>query len=293
MRILAFSDVVRWKGYERLVEKYKPHVVALAGDLTSDGCADFWHAALEAVPKYKRQIAALEKRRVQTLLQENGSTCPSQPEGSVRILHPGPESRRIEASLREVSELARRHPAYRAAREKMHVDMFYRFLRYAGKRACVLAIKGDHDDDFPGDYDPGRINRIPGCQEISGSAFERDGTTFLGVSYEETKYRRTPQALLMRFPQRGAVVISHARQRNVRLLAALQPRLVIRGHFGLGSYLLDGTPAVFTAGGHAVIDLPRGASPRIQQPSLGKERVEVQKALVRDYPWLRPYNRPE
>jgi hypothetical protein len=33
MKILAFSDVYRWEGYEDLVDKHKPEIVVLAGDL--------------------------------------------------------------------------------------------------------------------------------------------------------------------------------------------------------------------------------------------------------------------
>jgi hypothetical protein len=317
VRILAFSDVSRWNGYERLVDRYSPHVVALAGDLTSDGSADFWNAALEAVPEYKKQIEALERERMQCLLRENGirlkgklqegreqrlpnslsasvvrlgQAHPGAQEGSVRILRPGPEARKIEDRLREVSELARRQPAYQAARKKMHVDKFYRFLKYAGKRACVLVIKGDHDDDFPGDYEPDRINRIPGCHEISGGAFETNGIVFLGVSYQETAYRRTPHALLAKFPQRGAIVLSHARQRNVRLLAELRPGLIIRGHSGFGKYLLEGIPAVFTAGAHAVIDIPEAGTPRICQPA--SDKATTIDGHPQDYAWLQPYKPP-
>jgi hypothetical protein len=48
VRILALSDVYGWAGYERLVDKYEPHV-ALAGDLVSDGVAAFWKKELEYV----------------------------------------------------------------------------------------------------------------------------------------------------------------------------------------------------------------------------------------------------
>ncbi|MGA2790203.1 MAG: hypothetical protein ABSF00_05495 [Candidatus Bathyarchaeia archaeon] len=43
MKILAFSDVVKWEGYEERVDRIRPDVVALVGDLTSDGGAAFWY----------------------------------------------------------------------------------------------------------------------------------------------------------------------------------------------------------------------------------------------------------
>jgi len=153
VRILAFSDVWIWKGYERLVDQWKPHVVALAGDLTSDGGAHFWTAALKAVPEYKMQIQALERERLRCLLRENimhregparegdpnpisrypssvtGSVQPtSKPVGTARLLRPGPETRNVEAQIRDLNRFARQHSAFHAARKKMHVDKFYRFL---------------------------------------------------------------------------------------------------------------------------------------------------------------------
>ena len=42
LRILAFSDVAGWwKGYEALVDSLQPDVICLAGDLVSDGFAEF------------------------------------------------------------------------------------------------------------------------------------------------------------------------------------------------------------------------------------------------------------
>jgi predicted phosphodiesterase len=46
MKILVFSDVENWVGYEEQVDKIQPNVVVLAGDLTSDGLASFWHDSI-------------------------------------------------------------------------------------------------------------------------------------------------------------------------------------------------------------------------------------------------------
>lgn len=303
MKILAFSDVYRWRGYERLVDHYKPAVVVLAGDLTSNGNAYFWEGALEAVPRYKKQIEALQRERTQCLLRDNYAALEGIVPGKVgqaRLLNAaGPETQRANARLREVHDLCHKDPTYQAARKKIHVDRFYRFLKYAARRACVLVIKGDHDDDFPEDYDPQRINGIPGCHEISGQTFEAKGMFFLGVSYQETAYRRIASNLLTRFPLRGGIVISHARQRNVRLLAELRPRLIIRGHYGSGKFLLDGIPAVFTDGGPAIINLPDAGLPHIRMLSDRRSReagaltpeatANFEDLLKESHPWLESY----
>jgi hypothetical protein len=45
-----------------MVTQHKPTVVVLAGDLTSDGGADFWRTALEATPAYRTKLCALERK---------------------------------------------------------------------------------------------------------------------------------------------------------------------------------------------------------------------------------------
>ncbi len=62
MRILAFSDVRKWHGYERLVDRCRPEVVALAGDLISDGGAAFWLEALELLPQFQQDREDLRER---------------------------------------------------------------------------------------------------------------------------------------------------------------------------------------------------------------------------------------
>jgi hypothetical protein len=82
-------------------------------------------------------------------------------------------------------------------------------------------------------------------------------------------------------------VIAHAPQRNVRLLAELRPRLMIRGHLGGGQYLIDGVPSVFTSSGYAMVEIERHGTPRIRSSSPRARWWEA--SLRRDYDWLRPY----
>jgi hypothetical protein len=311
VRILAFSDVYRWRGYERLVDKYEPHVVTLAGDLTSDGVAAFWREGLEYVAEFIRNRRSLLKGfRVKTTMVE---------EGRLSVL-PGPrkkcpictnlrppyeecnEPRHLDFAvldhLRQLENHYHKSAKFRAVHARIHTTKFYRFLQYAGKRTSVLVVKGDHDDDFPGDYDPLRINHIPGCHEISGQTFEVKGTLVLGVSYQQTAYRRVSDSLLAKFPQRGGVVICHARQGNVRLVADLRPKLIIRGHHGSGRFLLDGIPAVFTNGAPAIITFFKSEFPHIRTLSVNEGRrvapspeikISIEDLWSKDYPWLKPY----
>jgi hypothetical protein len=196
----------------------------------------------------------------------------------------------------------RRTEAFLKARKKMHVDKFYTFLHYAGKLSKVLVTKGDHDDDFADDYDTQRINRIPGCREISGKAYSRNRCIFLGLGFEQAGYRRPLRSFVGDFKGRAQVVIAHAPQRNLRLIAEIKPKLLIRGHFGSGQYIVDGAPTVFTSGlNHAVIEIGRTGLPRIRKfgsisisdQTIGELKRDSfsDRSFRRTWPWLRKYPR--
>jgi hypothetical protein len=269
VKILALSDVYRWEGCDRLFDQCKPDIVALAGDLTSDGGAAFRHDALELIPKFRSERHALYER-AKRIKRRRCKKCPicANPRSPYKVW--GFE-RHMEFlffdHMRQLEAHYRKTKAFAAVQREIHVEKFYAFLKYAGRRAVVLVVKGDHDDDFPGAYDVCRINRIPGCHEISGGTYRARGELFLGVSYQYTAYRRISLSLLEQFPHKGGIVIAHARQRNVPLLADLAPKLIIRGHFGFGQHRIGGVPAVFTSGGHAIIDIAKAGVPRIRQPS--------------------------
>ncbi|MGA3094535.1 MAG: metallophosphoesterase [Dehalococcoidia bacterium] len=241
MRILAFSDIEKWGRYERLVHTIRPDVVALAGDLTSDGSASF-------------------------------------------------------ARFLEYSD--------RRKGRRLHIDRFYKFLRYAGARSQVLVVKGDHDTDFEGAYIPEKINGICGCQEISGGVIEVNGIRFLGLGVNETSYLRILKPIIEQHKEEADVVITHCKQDRVPLVSLLKPRLIIRGHFGSGKYLVDGIPAVFTANVlYTVIDLEDKRIAKILQYSRigfhGKIGILENGSCspwfsgvseYERYEWLRPYN---
>jgi hypothetical protein len=177
-------------------------------------------------------------------------------------------------------------------------------------------VKGDHDDDFPGDYDASRIGNIPGCEEISGRTSSLKGLVFLGLSFSEAGYLSQLRPLIAEFRDRTQILITHVQQSNLRLMAELKPRLIIRGHWLTGSYLIDGVPAVCTAGAHARIETGKTGSPRIRQVPKrqielvtigGKGNVEIKKIprpllplnlkerfdVSKNYDWLRPYDQPK
>ena len=192
MRILAISDARRWKGCENLVDQHEPDVVALVGDLASDGFADFrWEW------KSKNYRQSMETRK------------------------------------------------------EMHVNSFYQFLEYAGRRARVLVVKGNHDEDFEGDYTPERMNKIHGCQELSGKAAEINGVRFLGVGFAETHCLRLLNPLIRESREKVDIILTHGER--LPLISSVKPKLIIKGGFGVGKCHVNGIPTVLTAGANHTI----------------------------------------
>lgn len=226
MKILAFSDVTKWEGYEELVDTVEPDLVALAGDLTSDGFACFWNDAVEQIPGFQEEMAKVRKE-VSTV-HEGDSLCEWMSEWSL-----------LRNKYWNSEEFLK-------IRKRMHVDKFYKFLRYAGRKSQVLVVKGDHDTDFERDYMPKRINAIPGCTESSGEVLDINGLRFLGLGFVETHYLRILNPIIEGLKGKVDVVITHCEQKRMPLVSLLKPRIIIRGHFGSGTHLINDIPAVFT-----------------------------------------------
>jgi hypothetical protein len=311
MRILAISDIHRWEGYEQLVYRYRPAVVALAGDLTSDGGAAFWIEGLYCIPGFVKEQGAI-KGKLRRAARELQKSIPGR-----RIVHSTrlPELRPLQDELSRLEIRYRQTEPFLRTKNR-HVDKFYRFLEYTGKRSRVLVIKGDHDDDFPGDYDARRIDNIPGCEEISGRTCALKGFVFLGLGFSQAGYVSRLRPLIADFRDRAHVLITHVPQSNLRLMAEFKPRLIIRGHWLTGSYLVDDVPAVCTAGAYARIEIAKTGPPHIRQglkrkiemvtsnasgnletkkipwprlPLNLRERSDVSKS----YDWMRPYDPPK
>jgi Icc-related predicted phosphoesterase len=309
MKLLAFSDVVKWEGYEELVDRIRPNVVALAGDLTSDGFAAFWS---------KMEVEALKKiPECKQLLTKYGMHKTDKSShfriGAVYRIG-GAEYTSTRADVYpsfwfELDSLVRKYRTGKILtrlRRTAHVDRFYDFLRYAGRRSKVIVVMGDHDADFKGDYDPEEIDRIDGCKEISGKVAQIKGFRFIGLGYDQTHYLRTLRPMIDQCKREVDVVLTHCEQDKVHLLSLLEPRLIVRGHFGSGRYLVNGVPSAFTMGArYTVVELGEGIL-RIMQYVVGRngETKELENGSCRPwftpkgseferYKWLKPYPRPQ
>jgi predicted phosphodiesterase len=182
-------------------------------------------------------------------------------------------------------------------RKRIHVDRFYQFLQYAGRKARVLVVKGNHDEDFENDYSPERISNIQGCQELSGKATEIDGIRFLGLGFTETRYLRLLNPLIKDFKEKADIILTHGMR--LPLISSVNPKLIIKGGFGIGKCLVNQIPTVLTAGAnHTIIRFEDRKPPEISQyvvdsdgkMSLGNEFGP--RSWFSKYEWARPYPEP-
>jgi predicted phosphodiesterase len=220
MRILAFSDVIEWEGYEELVSKIKPEMIVLGGDLVSDGFASF-------------QL---------------------------------------------------RGPAYR----KIHVQRFYRFLRYAGKKSQVIIVKGDHDEEFKGDYKEEIINKISGCSEISGKVIEINSYHFLGLGAREAHNTRLLQRLIKNLKEKVDIVLMHGE--NIRIVSLLKPKLIIKGGWATGACMVNNIPSIFTGpDGISIIELKNKRVSEISQFRFSFSETSKKIILKKITPCIPPF----
>jgi Icc-related predicted phosphoesterase len=136
---------------------------------------------------------------------------------------------------------------------KQQYENFYSFLEYAGQRAKVLVVKGNHENgafypqyDMQGGifYSKQRINQISGCKEISGEIANVGRFCFLGLGYDDSKIVQISK----RFQGIPIdVVVSH---QSIYSLDAtwnrIKPRIIINGHVHSGTYKVKGIPLVLT-----------------------------------------------
>jgi Icc-related predicted phosphoesterase len=315
MRILAFSDVTSWEGYKSLIDTIKPDVITLTGDLTSDGFAiqNIMNQTVEGISDFKERkkelldkYGIIQEQRNTTIKVDNmkfgwweiGDKKYYIPFSS-GIVNEFPEL--LHSLEKEIIEKYENTAEFSNIRRSVHTNKFYDFLEYARKNANVLVVKGDHDDDFEGDYSPQKINSVDRCSEISGRVVEVRGIRFLGLGFIETHYLRMLKPLIEKYARRVDVIITHCEQERVPMLSSFEPKLIIRGHFGSGKYLVNNIPAVFTSDVfYTVIEYVDGTIPKITQYVIDNNVKILEKGSCRPwlstkseyemYEWLKPYN---
>jgi predicted phosphodiesterase len=225
MRMLAFSDVDRWGECQFLaVDKVKPDIIILAGDLTWDGFAPFYY--------------------------------------------------RDKGIRSEVIQ------------KRIHADQFYRFLKYAGGKAPVLVVKGNHDEE--GDYDSEKINEVAGCREISGKFFEVKESRFLGFGFNEAHSIKAIRSMIEEFGGKAHIAVMHGE--HIRLISSLKPRIVIKGGGVLGNYLVNDVPSVYTGpGGYAIITSDEKTTAKVSFFGFGGKRITGFVPLYEHHKWIKPY----
>ena len=296
MRILAFSDIKEWEGYKELIEKFNPEIVALPGDLTSDGFASFWSKAIQQIPPYQKE---LEKENIKFSSRNNNITFYEWIDNKKPKKYKNKDLLDVVESIKKKYKNSKK---FLEIRKKIHVDKFYEFLEYAGKKSSVLVVKGDHDEDFDGDYISKKINSIQGCNEISGKLITINRVNFLGLGFNDTHYLKRLKPLIKKFREKVNIIITHSENNKMYLISLFKPQLIIRGHFGSGKYLVNGIPSVFTQGvQYTLIEIKDKKLPKILQyhMSFNHKIKLLKKGSIRPwfskksefelYSWLKAY----
>jgi len=288
MRILFVSDVSSWDGFKAVVDKVEPDVALFGGDLTSDGLAEFWHDALYAIPGFRFELLQFLEKHRGTILRRtypedraifdtikrhvlNGRLEDVPVEASYfyadsamlaidMLFHRRSKYHRMfHAFMDSLTETYCRTPQFRTNRLHMHVDRFYEALEYVA-RVCgkVLVVSGDHEEDFEGDYNTERINHIRNCREISGQIENYEGLVFLGLGFHETHDLRRLRTFVETMRGHVDVVLAHAEESRLPLLAQIKPKIIFRGHFGSGKSKIGSVPIVAAAfPSHAMVEFAR------------------------------------
>jgi len=281
MKIVALSDIVRWENQIKVVDKIKPDVVVLAGDLTSDGFASFWPEAAQLIPTFQQEL----KQHNIAVRRVNNSTF-------------------VAGSLEKYNSIRNKYKnseEYSKVRKTVHVEKFYEFLKYTGQKCKVLVVKGDHDD-FASDYSRSEIDKISGCVEISGKIEKVGELNFLGIGFEEAHYLTELKRLIKNHKGEIDIIVTHCEQRRLPDLSEARPRLLIRGHFGQGKFLVNNVPTVMTCSVPCtVIDFEDEAIDIQQYKFTLDNKLELilnnscrpwlsHKSEFELYPWLKPSN---
>ena len=223
VRVLAFSDIIKWEELRLVIDTVKPDIIVLAGDLSWEGFATFY---------YPRDLPFEVQRRI-------------------------------------------------------HAEKFYRFLKYAGEKAAVLVVKGDHDEE--GYYSSEKIDEIAGCKEISGKFLEVKGLGFLGFGFRHAHSPKVIRNMINQFNRKVDVVVMHGE--NIRYISLLKPHAIIKGGGGgIGICLVNDIISVYIGPNvYAVIDFRRRKAYQIRLFRFSGESLTESHLPYRRYKWMKRY----
>ena len=270
----------------------------MGGDLISDGGAKFWSyrdLIILNIPKFKEKLNGFLKTHKSVLSAEKKSKYekavgylssdnfnatyldkdykhpydrlwpPLSP--IINALPSGSDvDRKFYKLYKELEEKTRYTTAFRNYVEK-HISGFYQALEHSSNAgSTVFVIKGDHDlhdlQDFPNAYSVKRINSFENIQEISGKIVNYENLRILGLGYMDTHYIQKLRSISKLYSSKVDVILTHAEQRRMPELACwLKPKIIIRGHFGIGITKIKDVIVLASLGfpaGYAMMELEDG-----------------------------------
>ena len=88
---------------------------------------------------------------------------------------------------------------------------------------------------------------IPGCEEFSGKCTSIQDIRFLGLGYNDTWYLSKLRPLIDQYKKEVDVVIMHGSR--IRLVSSLEPLIILRGGYAIGTYFVHDIPSIFNNSG--------------------------------------------
>jgi len=173
-----------------------------------------------------------------------------------------------------------------STQKRIHAERFYSFLKHAGKKAPVLVVKGNHDEE--GDYSRERIDGIARCREISGKFVEVEGLRFLGFGFNDAHSVKVIRSMVSEFSGKVDVVVMHGE--NIRLISSLKPGIIVKGGGVFGKFLVNDVASVYIGPDvYAVIDLREKTADHIYLFNFKGKSITKFIPLYRRYKWIKPY----
>ncbi len=272
-KLLVISDVPEWTGYVEAVKRHSPELILLVGDVVHDGWVNdrpTWMSIPEYRAFWERYASPVERQAERAGDGDSaraGLTIGGQ---EFAITHP----KGLEGFWDEEEQIKKRLEqtgAFLEAYLGTHVRGFYDFLSEASKLAPVLSVRGDHDSERLG-YHVDRIESTSNVHEITGSAVEAGGLRVAGLGFPFNKPITRLKEMAADTGTGMDILACHWEHKHLpRIEEILQPRLIIKGHFGGGLYLLNGTPVVFTEKRHhVVLEVDAEGTCKVDQYQLAK-----------------------
>lgn len=115
---------------------------------------------------------------------------------------------------------------------KAHVSRFYDFIELASLTSKVLTIRGNHDAEY---YDESKIRKLGG-NDIDCRRYDVQGLSLFGIGFENIKDIKSTE--------KSDIIVTHCMEEYAKKMTAFEPKIILRGHSGIGIKKCEGVAIV-------------------------------------------------